>query len=123
MVRFRGDVFEQSQSLTLIDSRNYLPILQDIVNRNVTTLIWAGDSDWICNWRANLYSAEGIKYPGQEKFKKAAFKSYTVNGEKKGEYKTVDNLSFLRVHKAGHTVMAYRKFHGFRGYKRTNRNV
>ena len=54
-------------------------------------------------------SAEEIKYPGQSKFKAAAFKPYSINGQKKGEYKTVDNLSFLRVYKAGHTVMAYRK--------------
>jgi hypothetical protein len=33
-----------------------------------------------------------------------------VNGTKKGEYKTVKNLSFLRVFKAGHTVMSYREY-------------
>jgi Serine carboxypeptidase len=108
MVRFYKHT-QMSPSLTLIDSRNFLPMLQEIVNKNITTLIWAGDADWICNWKGNLLSAEDIKYPGQDKFKKAALKSYTVKGEKKGEYKAADNLSFLRVYKAGHTVMAYRK--------------
>jgi carboxypeptidase C (cathepsin A) len=84
--------------------------LQEIVNRNITTLIWAGDADFICNWKANLYTAEGLKYPGKEEFGQAKLKPYTVNGKKKGEYKAVGNLSFLRVFNAGHEVMAYRKF-------------
>jgi carboxypeptidase C (cathepsin A) len=77
------------------------------VNRNITTLIWAGDTDFICNWLGNLYTANEIKYAGQGDFVQSNLQPYTVHGQKKGEYKTVKNLSFLRVYNAGHSVMAY----------------
>jgi carboxypeptidase C (cathepsin A) len=95
--------------LTLTDSRNFLAELEEVVNRNVTTLIWAGDADFICNWLGNLYTANDIKYPGQANFTSSKLEAYTVHGQKKGEYKTVGNLSFLRVYNAGHSVMAYGK--------------
>jgi len=51
------------------DSRNYQPTLEGLLNRNVSVLIWAGDADWICNWKGNLYTADGLKYAGHDEFK------------------------------------------------------
>jgi hypothetical protein len=34
---------------------------------------------------------------------------YKVGGKEKGMFKTVKNLSFLRVYGAGHTVPSFRK--------------
>jgi carboxypeptidase C (cathepsin A) len=93
----------------LADSRNYQPTLEGLLNRNVSVLIWAGDADWICNWKGNLYTADGLKYAGHDEFKSKKLAKFTVNGKARGEYKTVKNLSYLRVFNAGHTVMAYRK--------------
>jgi hypothetical protein len=87
-----------------------LPVLTDIVNANVTVLIWAGDSDWICNWLGDFYTANDIKYPGQAQFKAAPLLPYKVKGKEKGSFKTAKNLSFLRVYAAGHTVPAFRKY-------------
>jgi carboxypeptidase C (cathepsin A) len=70
-------------------------------------LVWAGDTDWICNWMGNLASANGVKYPGQAKFAAAPLKPYTVKGKKVGEFKNVDNLSFLNVNNAGHEAAFY----------------
>jgi carboxypeptidase D len=71
--------------------------------------MWAGDSDWICNWMANFYSANDVKYPGQAEFRRTAMAPYKVGGKEKGLFKTVKNLSFLRVYGAGHTVPSFRK--------------
>ena len=91
------------------DSRNYQPILEGLLSRNVSVLVWAGDADWICNWKGNLYTANNLQYAGHEQFKAKKLEKFTVNGKARGEYKTVKNLSYLRVYNAGHTVMAYRK--------------
>lgn len=79
------------------------------MSKNVSVLIWAGDADWICNWKGNLYTADNLRFSGHDEFKAKKLAKFTVNGKHKGEYKTVRNLSYLRVFNAGHTVMAYRK--------------
>jgi carboxypeptidase C (cathepsin A) len=93
----------------LIDSRNYQPVLEEIMRHNITTLIWAGDTDWICNWKANLYTAENLMHPAKPQFLAEKMVPYKVNGKTMGEYKTAGKLSFLRVYGAGHTVMSYRE--------------
>ena len=92
-----------------IDARNFLPQLQDVVDQGLHVLIWAGDADWICNWKGNLYTADHIVVENGT-FKDTELATYKVKGQGKGEFKTLGNLSFLRVYKAGHTVPAYRKY-------------
>jgi len=101
------------------DSRNYQPILEELLNKNVSVLIWAGDADWICNWKGNLYTADNLRYLGHDEFKARKLEKFTVNGKAKGEYKTVKNLSYLRVYNAGHTVMAYQPDLALQAFKQT----
>ncbi|CCU77941.1 putative carboxypeptidase S1 [Blumeria hordei DH14] len=75
---------------------------------NLTTLIWAGDADWICNWFGVLTAAESIDFPGASEFRSKEQMDYTVGGKPAGKYKTVDNLSWLRVYGAGHEVPYYK---------------
>ncbi|KAJ9301166.1 hypothetical protein DTO271G3_1301 [Paecilomyces variotii] len=51
--------------------------------------------------------AETVNFPGATEFANAELQSYTVNGEKRGEFKTVDSFSYLRVYGAGHEVPYY----------------
>ena len=81
-----------------------------MVQSGLTVLVWAGDADWICNWFGNHEVVDQVKFPGSEDFQGKDLKPYTVNGEKKGTFKTVDNFSFLRVYEAGHEVPYYRKY-------------
>lgn len=74
----------------------------------VTTIIWAGDADYICNWFGNLDAVNALDWPKASDFKDLEVKNYTVNGTVGGTYKTLDNLSWLRVFGAGHEVMFYR---------------
>lgn len=87
--------------------RSFLSALGDVVSSGVTTLIWAGDADWICNWFGVYDVANAIKYPGQTAFASKALTPYKVNGKEGGSFKTQDNLSFMRVYGAGHEVMYY----------------
>lgn len=52
----------------------------------------------------NLDFAHAIKFPKQNEFVNMPVKSFTAGGQVYGEYKTVDNLSWLRVYNAGHMV-------------------
>ena len=96
-------------SVFFTDSRSFLSELSAVVSSGVTTLIWAGDADWICNWLGNEVAADAISYSGQSQFQSAPLQPYTVNGNQGGTFKNVGGLSFLRVFGAGHEVPYYRK--------------
>lgn len=53
--------------------------------------------------------ANALDYPSHDEFAAKDLEAYTVNGTELGQFKTVDNLSFLRVYEAGHEVPYYRK--------------
>lgn len=73
----------------------------------IRTVLFAGDADSVCDWFGGLASANAIEYPGQKEFQHKAVSNYTVKGEVKGTFKTVGNLSWLRVFESGHEVPAF----------------
>ncbi|KAF2734505.1 putative carboxypeptidase S1 [Polyplosphaeria fusca] len=87
--------------------RSFLDELSSVVSTNLTTIVWAGDADWICNWFGNLAVANVVDYPGNAAFASKALAPYKVNGKEGGQFKTEGNLSFLRVYAAGHEVPYY----------------
>jgi len=89
------------------DARSLLSTLSTVVKSGITTLIWAGDADWICNWFGGLAAANAITYSGTTQFNAKTVSSYTVNGTAAGTFKSVGNLSWLRVFGAGHEVPYY----------------
>ncbi|TAQ91182.1 hypothetical protein B7494_g565 [Chlorociboria aeruginascens] len=89
------------------DARSFLSALSTVVQSGITVLIWAGDADWICNWFGGLASANAVTYSGSTAFNAAPVKNYTVSGVSSGTFKTVDNLSWLRVFGSGHEVPYY----------------
>lgn len=116
--------------------------LSAVVASGVTTVIWAGDAEyvhsipaslhnvsipiltlqsWICNWIGVADVADAISYSGQAAFKAKALAPYKVNGVEGGTFKTQGNLSFLRVYEAGHEVMYYRKLNTTDGWEREGR--
>lgn len=101
------------------DARSFLSTLSTVVQSGITTLIWAGDADWICNWFGGLASAEAIVYSGSSAFKSTAVSSYTVNGVAGGTFKSVGNLSWLRVFEAGHEVPYYQPALALQAFKQT----
>lgn len=87
--------------LTQADSRSFLGDLSDVVSAGVTTLIWAGDADWICNWYGVQDVVNQVTYSGQAAFRAKTLGPYNVKGKEGGQFKTEGNLSFLRVYDAG----------------------
>jgi len=103
----------------MTESRNKIPNVSRVVQSGVQTLIWAGDADWICNWYANRDAADAIDYPGKEAFNAKAMEPFEVNGQKKGEFKNVDNLTFLRVYDGGHEIMYYQPEASLQAFRQT----
>ncbi|KAL7936598.1 Alpha/Beta hydrolase protein [Trichoderma chlorosporum] len=99
--------------------RSYLPALSSVVESGVTTVIWAGDADSVCDWFAGFAAANAIEYQSQTAFNQKAVADYTVNGVTGGEFKTVGALSWLRVFGAGHGVPAYQPELALQVFKQT----
>lgn len=66
-------------------------------------------TDWICNHLGVERTIAQVEYGGATEFNGASLAKYTLNGTSYGEFKTVDNLSYLKVFAAGHEVAYYRK--------------
>lgn len=87
--------------------RSFLPQLSDVIKSGITTVVWAGDADFICNWFGNLDAANAVSWSGQSTFAAKTLAPYNVAGKQGGTFKTQDNFSFLRVFGAGHEVPFY----------------
>lgn len=87
-----------------------------IVPRALLTLLLA---DFICNHIGN-YNA--VKRVGGDELDRSELKAFNINGKKMGEFKTVNNLSWLRVYDAGHEVPAYQPEVAFEAFKQTMSN-
>ena len=85
-------------------ARSYLDTLATVVQSGIQVLVWAGDADWICNWIGNFDVANSVNWSGKNIFASKAVAPYTVGGTLYGEFKSVGNLSWLRVYDAGHEV-------------------
>ncbi|KAJ0268568.1 hypothetical protein COL940_013270 [Colletotrichum noveboracense] len=96
--------------------RSFLETLGNVAKTDTQVLVWAGDADWICNYIGNYRAVTRI---GGPEFEKAEMKDFTLDGKKKGEYKAVKNLSWLRVFEAGHGLMSYQPEVALAAFKQT----
>ncbi|KAH7364745.1 Alpha/Beta hydrolase protein [Rhexocercosporidium sp. MPI-PUGE-AT-0058] len=101
------------------NARSFLPTLSRVVQSGITTLIWAGDADWICNWYGGLESADAVVYDGAGDFRKKEVSTYYVDGVPAGTFKSVGNLSWMRVFEAGHHVPYYQPRLALQVFKQT----
>ncbi|KAK6525356.1 hypothetical protein TWF694_005495 [Orbilia ellipsospora] len=74
--------------------------------KKIPVLIYAGDTDYICNWLGNKAWTEALEWSGSAEFNKAQMQPFKMggSGEKIGEIKSAKGFTFLRVHQAGHMV-------------------
>jgi carboxypeptidase C (cathepsin A) len=80
-----------------------------ILDAGVNVLIWTGDADWICSWEANRREADAVVWHGQQEFRDTSLAPYKVGGQERGSFKTIENLSYMRVYEAGHDLAFNRK--------------
>ena len=65
-----------------------------------------GDADFICNWLGNYAWTEGLDWSGKHAYNKIDLQDLTLGdyGRKIGEVKSNGNLTFMKIHAAGHMV-------------------
>jgi len=71
---------------------------------NISTVIYNGDLDLICNWVGGKMWVEGMRWAGKAGFNKAPMKTWRVDGTAVGQSKTYRGFTFVRVFQAGHMV-------------------
>ncbi|CAH6720571.1 carboxypeptidase Y [[Candida] jaroonii] len=82
----------------------YKQALEEVLTKGLPVLIYAGDLDLSCNWRGLLEVTTKLTWPGQRQYTNTNFQDW-FNGDKHaGESKSYENLTFLKVFKAGHFV-------------------
>jgi cathepsin A (carboxypeptidase C) len=76
----------------------------NVINAGVQVLVYSGDKDFVCNWRGGEAWTNSLQWNKTEEFRGQNYTKWNFNGKDVGEYKAVDNLTFLRVYDAGHMV-------------------
>ena len=111
MVRETQNNSRETSLLTsnLADPRSLVSELSHVVKIGISVLIWTGDADYVSNWFVTLDVANAISWPKQFEFAAMHLRSYHFERAEKGTFKRVDNLEFVRVHRARQNVPFYRK--------------
>jgi len=80
--------------------------IPNVLAAGVKVLIYAGDKDYICNWRGNQRWVRAMSWPGQDEFIASPITPWTPKhaDSPKGEYQHAQGLTFMRVFEAGHMV-------------------
>lgn len=79
---------------------NLIPMLED----NIRALIYAGDTDFICNWMGNKAWTLDLDWSGKAAFNAEGDHDWVVDDKQVGLARTADTLTFLQIFNAGHMV-------------------
>ena len=74
--------------------------VEELLDNDVATLIYAGDTDYICNYLGNKAWTDELKWKHSTEYKK----SKPYDWEKKGLATSYKSLTYLQVYDAGHMV-------------------
>jgi cathepsin A (carboxypeptidase C) len=72
----------------------------DLLDNDIATLIYAGDTDFICNYLGNKAWTDELKWKHHKEYKH----SEPYDWKKQGMAKSYKGLTFLQVYDAGHMV-------------------
>ncbi|KAN0094566.1 Alpha/Beta hydrolase fold [Tylopilus felleus] len=89
------------------DARTWLPQLSELANSKLKILIWAGDTDIICNWIGGYNAVLAMDWYGNETLHNTPLTNITLDGTPIASVANVDNFSFAKVFGAGHEVAAF----------------
>ena len=78
--------------------------ISNVLKNGVKVLVYSGDKDWICNWRGGEAWTNDLEWSKKTQFNSVEYTKWNVDDKAAGEYKNVDNFTFLRVYDAGHMV-------------------
>ncbi|KAF9476392.1 serine carboxypeptidase [Pholiota conissans] len=88
--------------------RNSRPLLENVINAGVRTIIYDGDADYILNYKGVEALVDTLQTKFTPEFHRQAFKPYTVKGQSAGQFKNAGPFSYVRIYGAGHEVPAYK---------------
>jgi cathepsin A (carboxypeptidase C) len=83
---------------------NYAGYVKDLLEGGIPTLIYAGDTDFICNWIGNKAWTLALDWSGAAAFNGQVDSLYSVDGAGAGVVRTANGFTFLQVFEAGHMV-------------------
>lgn len=101
------------------DARSFMDQLSTVIQAGVRVVIWTGDADYVSNWFGTTKVADTIEWAKQETFANQPMVPYTLNGEQKGTYKSLDNLISMRIFGAGHNTAFYQPELSLQIFKQT----
>ena len=89
--------------------RDYEPLIPEMLENGVRGMIYAGESDFICNFAGNLDWTRKMEWSGREEFAKKFSSPFVIDEEEGwtgGEVVENDDgrFSFVKVSQAGHMV-------------------
>ncbi|KAI6014409.1 Alpha/Beta hydrolase protein [Pisolithus microcarpus] len=90
------------------DARTFLPDLSQLANSGLKILIWAGDTDIICNWVGVYAAVCAMEWYGNEKLNNTTLINMTLHETLIASVANVDNFTFARVFGAGHEIPAFK---------------
>ncbi|KAJ7590812.1 Alpha/Beta hydrolase protein [Mycena floridula] len=73
--------------------------VSNLLDRDIRILIYAGTTDWQCNWVANKLWVDKLEWSGQEAYASAHWRNWPG-----GEVKETPLLTFATIRGAGHMV-------------------
>ncbi|OLL24784.1 Carboxypeptidase Y [Neolecta irregularis DAH-3] len=83
--------------------KTYVDEIPVLLEQGMPILIYAGEADYICNWKGCLAWVESLEWSGSLEFSSTSFSKF--GGEKNwGLVKSYANLTFLIIHDSGHFV-------------------
>lgn len=84
----------------------YHRAVTDLLEKGLPILVYAGDKDFICNWLGNRAWTDELPWSHHEEFSSEKIRDWTasITGEKAGQVKSFDNLTYLRIYGGGHMV-------------------
>lgn len=84
--------------------QSYADQIPDQLAAGIRVLIYAGDQDYICNWKGNHAWTNQLQWPHKREFNGAVLKDFSVDGKSAGTIQHANGFTFLRVYDAGHMV-------------------
>ena len=80
---------------------NYLTDFPELLADKIPVLIYAGDTDYICNWIGGKAAALAMEWPGKGAFNEALDADWLAGS---GRVRSFGGFTFLQVFQAGHMV-------------------
>ncbi|KAI2086569.1 hypothetical protein LOZ36_003279 [Ophidiomyces ophidiicola] len=98
---------------------DFMKDLEEILEMPVRVTLMYGDADYICNWFGGEAVSLAMNYTHADKFRKAGYAPFLVDGAEYGSIREYGNFSFARIYEAGHEVPYYQPLASLQYFNRT----